>query len=550
MKFSSTLKLVKYTLAILITAKLYNYVTKLLKVWNRAKELALALPSVPRLKGKENSLDFLGAVVRHFPNQKFTPEATAKYLVSAQIKNFKEHGNGEGLLCNWGFNPKYTLKPFASVHLFDVELARELLSTKNLDKIQKGKAYEVSNQLIGQGVLTTSGDVWHRQRIIIERGFTEKLIRQQFPMVVQTSNDLIERLKKLHARSLTGTQSLSTDGFVKVNVIEEMLKATMDVLGRVAFSYEIGSLKCENTKDAVLFSSFEIILHTLHVRMYDLFKSLTRSWFPSQENYEFNQSLNNLNKVITEIIQKRKQQGISKDPKDLLDILLQGTKDSKGNKLELTSTEVLDNMRTILFAGHDTTAAALTWSFYLLAKHPQTIERILEEFKKNNFNLSVECLEQSNYLNAVVLEVLRLYPSAGFTRSTKEEIKLGKYLLPKGIDILILPYFLHRLDKNIENPDAFIPERWLDMDNEKNLGLQATLAKATRTNTYLPFSLGKRNCVGRKLALLEVRVVLLQILLKFDIQLPKKQEKDFQEVPYLGLTLYPKDVYLEFKPKR
>lgn len=519
-------------------------IRKLLREWNRKKKILLQLPTAIRPESKKNSLDFFGMIMRNSPVDKFSFEAFSKYFVAGAMSAFDEN---EGVFANWSMNPNVVPMPVCDVYILDGDLARTLLSTKMLPKLKKGRAYQISDQLIGQSVLSTSGNAWHRQRIVIERGFTESLIRKQFNMVVQTAEDLVGRITFLNE---VHTDKENGDG-VEIDVIEEMLKTTMDVLGRVAFSYDIGSLQCTDTKDAPLYDAFDNILATLHCRIYSIFKHLTRSFLPSDENLKFNNSLKKLNTVILDIVTKRKAKGVRSDeePRDLLDILLQGTEDAKGKRIELTDTQILDNMRTILFAGHDTTAAALTWGFYLLAKHSEYQNKILDESEATQ-ELSVERLEQSELLNAVVLEILRLYPSAAFTRTAVEDIKLGKYLIPKDIDILIAPYFIQRRNKKIEKPNEFMPERWIN-DNKKSekIGLQATLAKATLSDDYLPFSLGKRNCVGRKLALLEIRVIILQVLKEFEVCLPDKMTDDFQETPYLGLTLFPKDVYLKFKPR-
>lgn len=515
-----------------------------LKKWKRAKKIALNLPTSKQPEEVKYSIDMYGMILRKLKVKSFKPDIVSKGLMYALLQIFRDEAKNEELYCNWAMNPNVTPLPVVEIYIKSGELARELLSTKNLDNLVKGRAYGIADQLIGRGVLSESGADWHSQRVILEKGFTDKLLNKQFPMVVKTAEDLVGRLKFLH-------DCEKTCDFVEINVIEEMLKATMDVLGRVAFSYDIGSLQCLDTKDAPLYNSFNTILNTLFLRIFSFPKQITRKILPSDENIAFNNSLTTLTNVIKNIIQKKKQQGNITEPTDLLDILLQGkTVDSTGKKISMSEKKIIENMKTMLFAGHDTTAAALTWGIHLLAKNPLIVNKILTEFNNCNKTISVDVLENCSYLNAVVLEVLRLYPSAVFTRSAKKEFQLGKYLIPPAVDLIVSPYLIHRTDKNVDKPDEFIPERWIKQDQKENLGLQAILAKATLSQIYLPFSLGKRNCVGRKLALLEIRVMLLHVLLNFELKEPLQKHKDFQDEPYIGLTLFPKGVSVGFKPRK
>lgn len=607
MTLRQSLRRLAFTLLAVFFVRLYLKWKKKAKEWKRKTELLLKLPSLPvplenkyslylygtihDLIGRKIELthdnvakNFIRGCMTAFEAKELvipkgaTDEPIAEPIIEGKEEQKKRSVNDLGILCLWVLNPEHfifhsnlTGGPRGAVIIRDISLVRECTSTKNLGKFVKGRAYGVSRDLIGDSVLATTGEVWHRQRKVIEKGFKLPLLKKQLPMILETSKDLVERLMSL------GDSEKKEDGYVSVNLIEEMLKTTMDVLGRAAFSYDIGSLKCKETKDAPLYDAFETILGTLHKRVRNPFLFMTRKWLPTKQNRDFDKSLEILNNVIRDIIKTRQEQagrGEEKEEQeamDLLDILLQS---------DMKEKQILENMRTVLFAGHDTTAAALTWSFYLLAKHPDVLQKILEELesklgitceqstgqKFKELDISIEELERLDYLNAVILEVLRLYPSAGFTKTCVEDVEVGGYVLPRGTDVMFLPYLTQRDPKNYDNPNAFVPQRWIEKskstgkkkgkgegkrpdDVENQLELQAKLAKVTLAEGFFPFSLGKRNCVGRKLALLELRLVLLYVVMNFDIKLPDKQPEGFQKEPWLGMTAFPKDVHACFRKK-
>eukprot|EP00924_Labyrinthula_sp_SR-Ha-C_P013332 snap_masked-scaffold_45-processed-gene-1.67-mRNA-1 protein AED:1.00 eAED:1.00 QI:0/-1/0/0/-1/1/1/0/529 len=520
-------KTLKIAAKLFLVYKVYKFILQVIEA-QRKKSLLLKLPHVPTPEAEKNSLHIYGAFKVADPeNFVFTHKYMQKNFLSLAKKVSQELLPNPPLIANFIINPRFTVyKFFGTVLLNDIDVIRESLSTKLLPKFAKGVAYEVSSPLIGSGVLSTSGPIWHSQRITLDKGFTQELISKQFPMVVKTAKELVIHLKGYENK--------------EINLIEPFLKTTLDVLGRVAFSYDIGSLT--NPHEAPLYDAFENILDTLQQRVRTPHLHWTSGW-PTKQNIEFNACLNKLNQVVKDIIKQRK--GDEKENnRDLLDILLGG---------DMKEARILDNMRTIMFAGHDTTAAGISWSIYLLAKNKGVQRKIMEEFEDicggNLENVSIENLEKMDFLNAVVLEVLRLYPSAGFTKTVVEDVELGGYTIPKGIDVLYFPYLIHRNPKYYSNPDDFQPERWLDTEKETGLSLQARLAKATREKAYFPFSLGKRNCVGRKLALLEIRVIILYILKEFIVDVANTTSADFQEIPWIGLTLYPVDVYASLVPK-
>jgi cytochrome P450 len=178
---------------------------------------------------------------------------------------------------------------------------------------------------------------------------------------------------------------------------------------------------------------------------------------------------------------------------------------------------------------------------------------ILQKFGKAG-DPNYEQLEQLDLLNACFLETLRLYPSAGFMRRARNRVTIAGYDIPAYAEILFLPYLLHRDEQYWERATEFVPERFLDMGfdpaaqakdgvvNARMDSLQSRIGRISKDKVYFPFSLGPRNCVGRPLALAEMRVVAIKLLQRFSFR--TTEDKDFAETPLLTLTLNPKSIRL------
>jgi cytochrome P450 len=215
-------------------------------------------------------------------------------------------------------------------------------------------------------------------------------------------------------------------------------------------------------------------------------------------------------------------------------------------------TNALDEAITLLFAGQDTSAATLSWTLYLLSRHPQAQQRLADELQQcssssSSIDDNVDKKQQQQqrsmvYLDAVVKESMRLYPVAPFVvRQLGHDVTIPDGpLLPAGAMACIWIYSLHRNPDHWEEPDKFRPERWLS---------DTTAAKSTTTTTtpstiYIPFAAGPRNCVGQPLANVVVRTILARLVGEFDVQDevdaaagPKRMQAGFTVLPQGGLKL-------------
>ncbi len=203
---------------------------------------------------------------------------------------------------------------------------------------------------------------------------------------------------------------------------------------------------------------------------------------------------------------------------------------------KITYDDIQEEVDTFMFEGHDTTAAAASWACFLIGSHPEVQNKLHEEldrvFGNSNRHCTQDDLRELKYLDCVIKETLRMFPSvAFFARTITEDTKCENYLIPKGSTAIIFAYMIHRDEKYFPNPESFIPERFLN-DNQTS----------RHPFSYVPFSAGRRNCIGQKFAQMEEKVMLSSILRKFKIKALQKRdelEEDFELIlrPKTGIII-------------
>jgi len=207
----------------------------------------------------------------------------------------------------------------------------------------------------------------------------------------------------------------------------------------------------------------------------------------------------------------------NKKPKRLafLDLLLSMKEEHK-----LTTEDISEEVDTFMFAGHDTTATSISWAVYCIGSHPEVQRKVLEEmqsiFGDSNRDPTADDLKEMRYLDCAIKESMRLFtPVPWIGRQVSEEFVIGKYTMPKGSNVNVLPYYIHR-DKSVYGEDAeeFRPERF-----------QTEEIAGRNPYAYVPFSAGPRNCIGQKFAMMEEKVVLSWIVRAFEIKSIQKRNE-------------------------
>jgi cytochrome P450 len=250
---------------------------------------------------------------------------------------------------------------------------------------------------------------------------------------------------------------------------------------------------------------------------------------PTPGNLRFRRAVRGLDEIVYEIIGRRRAGGEDAGSRsgDLLSMLLAARDEETGEGM--SDKQLRDEVMTILLAGHETTANALSWTWYLLAEHPAVEAKLLEELREVLAGRlpTVEDLPCLRYADRVVKESMRLYPPVwAFGREATEDCEIGGYHVPAGTQLIMSQWVTHRDPRYFENPEKFRPERWSEGSIE---GLPKY--------AYFPFGGGPRLCIGQSFAKMETVLLLTTIAQKFGLTLAQGQ----RIAPQPSITLRPKN---------
>lgn len=349
--------------------------------------------------------------------------------------------------------------PYVRKKMFFVNspaLAEEVLIGQHRIFKKTMHGYKLMKKLLGDGLVTAEGEAWKRTRQAVQPAFHRA------------------QLMAMGARMGTKVEAMLASWRAQadptVNLHEEMMHLTLSIVGEALLSSDLGAR--EGTFSKAL---DEILSQMIWRSLQPIPLPLA---IPTPANRRFVRAKRALDSIILEVIRKRRE------PKgDLLDMLIDASLDEQ---------QLLDEVMTMFFAGHETTATALTWVFTALAENPAAEARLTEEIAGR----SLGELVRLPYLNAVLKETLRLYaPVWIIPRAAEEATELEGVAIPKGAYVFLSPYLLQRREAEWKNATAFQPERWLDP------------AMKPRQGSYLPFLQGARKCIGEHFALMEMAIV-------------------------------------------
>ncbi|CAG8709696.1 7468_t:CDS:2, partial [Racocetra persica] len=322
------------------------------------------------------------------------------------------------------------------------------------------------------------------------------------PMVVRVSHQLKEKI-----------MNQIGDKEEKITINPLISKTTLDIIGLVGFNYEINSLNSRSE----LANAYEKATITATSTLENLILLLSGYFpfvrkIPIGANVRFMNAVKTIRRISEELVREREDklaEGELKG-KDLLTLIITMNA-TLPNDEKVSNEEIKYQIMTFLAAGHHTTSQSLSWTLYLLSKHPEIQDRLREElvqaFPDPNFQPTYDEIEHLKYLDSVVKETLRIIPPVSLLSrlTTKDEVVNG-YFIPKGSIFGVSVHAIHH-KPSIWGEDAtkFNPSRWLDPE-----------IKSKVTNfTYLPFNTGQRSCIGMKLALMEFKVILAVLIRNF-----------------------------------
>ncbi len=343
----------------------------------------------------------------------------------------------------------------------------------NAANYRKSPLYDKLRQSLGNGLLTSEGAFWLRQRRIAQPAFH----RQRIAALAGTMAGAVREMAVDWAAIASAGQP--------VDIGDEMMRLTRTVVLRTLLGADLGPFT----------TGIDSAWKVMNEHIGDSFWSLgvTDGW-PTPRNRRFQAARAVLRGAVEYAIRQRRQQSSEGD--DLLSMLMDARDEDTGESM--TDEQLRVEVTTFLLAGQETTSLALTWTFYLLSQHPAIRERLEAELDGvlGGREPAYEDLPNLPFTRRVIDEAMRLYPPAwGFSRQALGDDELGGYRLPRGWLAFLMPYVLHRHPAYWPDPDRFDPDRFLP---ERS---------ADRPKfAYLPFGAGPRQCIGNQFALLEAHL--------------------------------------------
>lgn len=397
------------------------------------------------------------------------------------------------------------LGPYRSYWLYHPDLLREVLVTKAKHFRRQGRQIEVLRQWNGEGLVTSDGDFWLRQRRLVQPAFHNRRFAGYASAMVAVTQRLADRWREQLPR--------------EVEINEAMTSLTLEIIARTMFGVEVA----EDTHKLG-----EAVAELSAVAMREASRPFsTPTWLPLPSVRRKRAAMQFLDRTIRCIITQRRAAG--EDKGDLLSMLLQAV-DDEGDGRGMSDEQARDEAMTLFLAGHDTTAGTLAWVWYHLAKDAAIQDRVVAELEQVLHGRAPTAADvpQLRYTEMIVKEALRLYPQAYvlFARFAADDVPIGEHVIPKGAMVQSIVYAVHRDPRWWSEPARFDPERFTP---ER----QASLPQCA----FIPFGAGPRGCIGLNFALMEMVLIVATLLQRFRVALAPGQG---EPVPLPLFSLRPK----------
>jgi cytochrome P450 len=390
--------------------------------------------------------------------------------------------------------------PWRYLLISDPALIEEVLVGRRTS-FRKGREYRLNRLTLGNGLLTSEGDTWLRQRRLMQPAFRREAVARSAAVIVESA----------------GREFANWSPGAEVDVLPAMLRMTLDAAARTLFGTDVDGREQE-VAEALL-----LALERFRARFDSLVTVPDRA--PTAANLRLRSAVRRLDRLVDDMVVRRR---CDSERGDLLGLLLRA-RDDDGSSM--SDDQLRDEVRTLLLAGHETTANALTWICHLIGRHPDVGEKLAAEANRVAPGRPLDDRDAARltYTEMVVQEALRLYPpSWGITRQATEDCRVGDYTVRRGVHVAMCQWIVHRDGRSFQAPQEFDPERW------------ARHHPARPKYAYFPFGGGQRLCIGAPFAMLELVLTVATLTRRYRIQLAGTAAP----VPLASVTLRPRDPVL------
>lgn len=378
--------------------------------------------------------------------------------------------------------------------------AKHVLADNNAN-YHKGIGLVHARRALGDGLLTSEGELWRKQRTVIQPAFQSKRIAAQAGVIASEAMKLVARLK-------------AYTGGSPVNVMTEMTALTLGVLGHSLLDADLDEFASIGDSFAAVQDQAMFELATL---------SAVPGWIPLPRQLRFRRARRDLQRIVDQLVTSRVRSGLDRD--DVLSRLILSVRDESDPRVG--RQRLRDELVTLLLAGHETTASTLSWTLYLIDRHPDVWQRLHDEAVEvlGDREPVFEDLHRLRYTTMVLEEVMRLYPPVWLLpRKALHADEVGGFHVPPGADVVICTYTLHRHPRFWSDPARFDPSRF-----------DPSRASERPRYAYIPFGAGPRFCVGNHLGMMEAAFV--TAVLARELRLRKLPSYEVVPEPMLSLRI-------------
>lgn len=382
--------------------------------------------------------------------------------------------------------------------LFNPEYIEQVL--RDRETFIKSRGFRVLKTLLGEGLLTAEGESWFWQRRLAQPVFHQKRINGYGEVMVQYTDRMIQSWR---------------DGEVH-DIHADMMRLTLQIVMKCIFNANV-----DEGEAKVVANALDVAMHWFESKRRQNF--LAWEWFPRPENVQYRHAIAEMDKAIYNLIRERRSS--TDRPNDLLSMLMEARDEDTGEQMD--DKLLRDELATLMLAGHETTANALSWTWMLLAQHPEVRQKLQTELDQvlQGRLPTIDDIRNLPYTEQVIKESMRLYPPVSiFGREALHDCTIGDYEVQQGTVITISQWTMHRHPKYFDNPEGFQPERWTE-----------AFEKSLPRGVYIPFGDGPRICIGQGFARMEAVLLLATIAQRFALDL----EAGFPITPQPSITLRP-----------
>lgn len=372
----------------------------------------------------------------------------------------------------------------------------ERVLVKNAAAYRKSPSYRALALVMGQGLVTSEGELWRRQRKLAQPAFHHRSL--------VSFVDVMRRCTEDFAHAWSGLEPGT-----ELDVHEAMMRLTFRIVGLTLFSTDLQD-------DATDMGRALAFLLDFAAKRSESFVQLPIGW-PTPQHRRYRRHMKVVDDLIHSVIEGRR--GQVEAPADLLTLLMDA---------DMPAHLLRDELVTLALAGHETTATTLSWTWLLLSRHPEAARRARDEIRAvaGDAPITFETLRKLDYVERVIQESMRLFPPVwALERQAAEDDEVSGVRVPEGDIVLMCQHTLHRDPRFWANPEGFEPDRFLP----------ERAARRPRF-AYFPFGGGARICIGKSFAMMEAKLILAELLRRFDLAL----RPGFSETLDPGITLRPK----------